>query len=347
MFTNHNPFYLDCACTTPTLKVATDTYTKFAGTCLGRSDYPLAVEAQEMSLESRKLVKQWFDIPEDQIDDWQVVFGYNTTDLINKFRMCLESEYEIISGIGHNSVSLQNDPYANKFNLSKNIVTLYSNIDGLEIENDLISSISISDLAQGFFSFDKEVDTNKIYIFSAHKIYSTHLGIALVHKDLLNTLTPPFIGGGTISETDGREYTLYDGEEAYKSWEAGLPDTGSICALGETIKELISINAREQYIKLGEYTKEIKELLVSKSYQIASTNPEKHTSIVSFFDPNDLGKIWSISENLAKAGINCRAGNCCAESWLNEYNFPPVVRLSLGLNYTEHDKVLQILNKIL
>jgi selenocysteine lyase/cysteine desulfurase len=347
MFTNHNPLYLDNACTTPTLKVATDTYCKFAGTCLGRSDYPLAIESQKITIEARKLVKQWFNIKEDQMDDWQVVFGYNTTDLINKFRIALENtNTNINSGIGHNSVSLQGDPKTN-FDWSKNIVTLYSNIDGLEIANDLISSICICDLAQGFFSFDKQIDSGKIYIFSAHKIYSTHLGVALIHKDLLNTLIPPFIGGGTISDTDGRHYTLYNNDEAYKSWEAGLQDTGSTCALGATIKELIGINAKERYIKLTEYTKNIKELLVSKGYKIASTNPDKHSSIVSFFDPNDLGRIWSISENLAKYGISCRAGNCCGESWLNEYNFPPVVRLSLGLNYTEHLKVLQILNGVL
>jgi len=385
MFTHHNPFYLDCACTTPTLKVATDTYTKFAGTCLGRANYPLAIEAQEMSLETRKQVKQWFNIPAVEMDDWQVVFGYNTTDLINKIKISIKNGFiKIETGIGHNSVSLQDDNYNNSSTLVKqlklkvsnnlvirntldglnvypvphiegtwgnNIISVYSNIDGLLVDNSDIHPVApivICDLAQGFFSFDKKVEKNQIYIFSAHKIYSTHLGVALVHKDILNQLIPPFIGGGAIAETDGREYRLYTDEEAYKSWECGLSDTGSICALGETIKELTKIDARSQYKQINLLTKYIKSILIDKGFEIASTNPDKHSSIVSFYDPKDLTRHIKIGEQLNNDGIACRTGGCCAESWLKANGFPHIVRLSLGLNYTYtgHNKVLTILNKL-
>lgn len=337
---NCNPFYFDNACQTQVLQVAINSYLKYTNLCAGRSGYKEAEEVQKKINETRRLVKEFFQLE----NDWEVVFGYNTTYLINLFvtTFVYKYNYEIVkdsSILGHNSTFLQekncissNDKTGSKKYLF--VKSLYSNVDGQEITVNVKkpdNTLNIFDIAQGVFTH-KEFLNNSIYVFSGHKFYSTHLGIAIAQRKLLKFFEPIFVGGGAVNEVN-KDYFIFSSEPS-KRWEPGLQHVGSIAALGEVIKVFLDTDAPSVYQNMiNLYSEDIERAVKRNNLYLAKQDPNKNTSVFSIYrDIDDIDFADKFSNYLSEKGLATRSGVLCADSYFIEKQLPPVCRVSLGFN---------------
>lgn len=340
MYKIHNcsPLYFDNACQTFPLVEAIEAFLKYTNTCASRGSYKIAEEAKEKVENTRKLVRDFFGLN----TDWEVIFGYNSTFLINLFVNTFVYKYnkKIITDsalLGHNSTFLQEKNCLNVHGQGwLNVRTLYSNVDGQAIPLQLFDGevINIFDIAQGVFQH-KEFIPNSIYIFSAHKFYSTHLGVAIADKRILRFYEPLFVGGGVV-ETVTKDYFVFS-PDVTKKWEAGLQNIGSIAALGAVLEVFLKTDVRSHYQRLIKgFSGAIEAVLIEKGFSLARQDPNLTTSVFSVYrDRHDLEFADNFSDYLAREGISTRSGVLCADSYFLEKSLPTVCRISLGFNNTK------------
>lgn len=346
---NHNQNHFDNACQTQVLSCGIKAHNKYTNICAGRGNYTIAEETLQKINETRKIIKDFFGLD----NNWCVIFGYNTTQLINHFVATFTFKYgmSVIQDtaiMGHNSTFLQDKQHFHEEAVESVLVkTQYSNVDGqiiLDNKNYIEPKIKIIDIAQGVFEH-KDFEDNSIYIFSGHKAYSTHLGVAIVPKDILKFYDPLFVGGGMVEEVNN--YSFKYSADEIKKWEAGLQNSASIICLGEVFKELVNINIKKQYKSLIiKYSRQIENIVKNKGFLIAKQNPNTTTTIISIYESmENIHFANKLSKYLADNGFHTRSGVLCADSYFYEKQIPPVCRISLGINNTD-ESVKNLINTI-
>lgn len=362
-------FYFDSACQTLRPQEVIDAeveYYKEFNACGHRVKYKWGEIVDKKVQETRDSILK---IAGKNSKEYSVAFTLNTTFGINtvlhqikpnKFNQVVTSEIE------HNSVFLPSITYAKKNNLKrlvlprdfhgnleysieqiKNSIVLVnttSNIDGRNLLNikELCKDIKkngsllLLDASQTFghnIQLLKDVDFDAAF-GSGHKMYGPSIGFIIIRKELLKDLDYFFIGGSTVQDVRKSDFDLIsDDSELYARIEPGLQNFAGIMGLNEAINW--KNNFRKNERNSVQYEEELKlylnKLLKELDVNLLNPNP---SSVVSFYtDKIDSHRLGIF---LSERNIMCRTGyHCCHYYLKNLKKFPPLFRISLGLNNTK------------
>ncbi len=361
--------YLDSACQTLRPQQVIDMMDEYYheyNSCGGRVKYNWGIKLDEKIKETRKKVLNFVGKSSSK---YTVAFTLNTTYGLNLVLNQLPPKFKkiITSDIEHNSVFLPTMTIAkrlgiprivlqrsvdgslvyDKNDLSESVAVLnsMSNIDGRElvnlkeIANDLhkTGGIVLIDAAQGISHNQKiiqESDFDALF-FSGHKMYGPSIGVIVIKKTLLAILDIGFIGGGMVEEVESDTYKLIsDPDDLNSRLEIGLQNFAGIIGLSA------SINWIKNYQQEGVTTQAYQEKLLRFLFDELSNIPNiklinsSPSSIVSFY--SDKIDAHRLAIFLSAQNIMVRSGYFCCHYYLkNLKKYPPLVRVSLGLNNTK------------
>jgi cysteine desulfurase/selenocysteine lyase len=361
--------YLDSACQTlrPQQVIdAMDEYYHEYNSCGGRVKYEWGIKLDEKIKETRKKVLNFVGKSNSK---YTVAFTLNTTYGLNLVLSQLPPKFKkiITSDIEHNSVflptmttekrlgiprivlqrSVDGSLMYEKDDLSESVAVLnsMSNIDGRElvnlkeITNDLhkTGGIILIDAAQGISHNQKiiqESDFDALF-FSGHKMYGPSIGVIVIKKTLLASLDIGFIGGGMVEDVEKESYRLIsDPDDLNSRLEIGLQNFAGIVGLSASLDWIKSyqqegITAQADQEKLSHLL--FDELSNIPNIKLINSSP---SSIVSFY--SDKIDAHRLAIFLSAQNIMVRSGYFCCHYYLkNLKKYPPLVRVSLGLNNTK------------
>lgn len=377
-------FYFDSACQTmrPWQVVeAQQEYYRDFNACGGRVKYRWGQRVDERVAQAREGL---LDLVGKSSKEYAIVFTLNTTYAVNLLLQQLPSrnfERLITSEIEHNSVFLPSMIWARRHGLERLVlprdeagnllydsenfrkavvlVNSVSNIDGRKLlnaqklANDLHESggLLLLDGAQHFGHHVGElrhVDFDAIF-GSAHKMYGPSLGFMIVKKKLLSQFEYFLLGGGTVTDVQRDSYELIqDPEELHASLELGLQNWAGIIGLEAAMRWLKEFRPDDS--KPVEYEQKLSHLLWQKLQKIEGLEflNREASPVVSFYKPGlDSHRL---ALYLSEQNIMCRSGYFCCHYFLkNLKKYPPLLRISLGLNVRPEDieEFAAILVKIL
>ena len=182
------------------------------------------------------------------------------------------------------------------------------------------------------------------YAFSAHKIYGPN-GVGVIYgKEKWLSEMPPYQGGGEMISEVSFEGTTYN-ELPYK-FEAGTPNITGVIAFGTALDFVIEIGlqniARWEDELMNHATSKLKEI---PGFKIYGEAPRK-SSVISF---NIEGiHSYALGMLLDKSGIAVRTGHLCADTVIDHFKVPGIVRISFGMYNTkeEIDEFITVLKKL-
>lgn len=361
--------YLDSACQTlrPQQVIdAMDEYYHEYNSCGGRVKYDWGIKLDEKIKETRKKVLNFVG---KSGSEYTVAFTLNTTYGLNLVLSQLPLKFKkvVTSDIEHNSVFLPTIATAKRLNIPRivlprsvdgsleyeindlagaiTVLNSMSNIDGRElvnlkeIANDLhkTGGIVLIDAAQGIChnqDIIRESDFDALF-FSGHKMYGPSIGVIVIKKTLLTNLDIGFIGGGMVEEVESDTYKLIsDPDDLNSRLEIGLQNFAGIVGLNTCLDwiknykpEGMSANVHQE--KLAQLLFE--ELSKIPTLKIINNSP---SPILSFYSEKIDAHRLAIF--LSAQNIMVRSGYFCCHYYLkNLKKFPPLVRISLGLNNTK------------
>lgn len=381
---NTKYFYFDSACQTlrpqEVIDAEVDYYHNF-NACGHRVKYKWGLtvdrKVEETRAELLKLVNK-------SSNEYTVAFTLNTTFGINfVLHQINPNNYKriITSEIEHNSVFLPTITCSKRNNkerivlprledgsldynlkdIESSVVILNttSNIDGRNLNNVLQLSKDIKskegflllDASQSFghnLSILRGVEFDAAF-GSSHKMYGPSLGFIIIKKEFLKSLDCYLIGGSTVLDVQKDEYNLIeDSSELFARIEPGLQNFAGIIGLGESIKWRNTF--KKDGLNEALYEKKLQDYLNVKlkevpNIKMINTNPSSVVSIYSSkMDSHQLGIF------LSERNIMCRTGyHCCHYYLKNLKGYPPLFRISLGLNNTtdQIDYLIDSLNILL
>ncbi|MFZ2253032.1 MAG: aminotransferase class V-fold PLP-dependent enzyme [Minisyncoccia bacterium] len=368
-YLNKDVLYLDSACQTLRPQQVIDAMAEYYheyNSCGGRVKYDWGIKLDEKIKETRKKVLSFAGKP---ASEYAVAFTLNTTYGINLVLGQLPPKFNkiITSDIEHNSVFLPTMTAAkrlsiprtilersangllmyNKDDISGAIVVLnsMSNIDGRELINlkeitddvHKTGGIVLVDAAQGISHDQKiirESDFDALF-FSGHKMYGPSLGVIIIKKSLLAALDIGFIGGGMVEDVEAEKYRLIsDSDDLGSRLEIGLQNFAGIVGLGASLDWLKSfkkegVSAPVHQEKLAQFL--FNELSQIPTLKLINSSP---SPILSFW--SDKIDAHRLAIFLSTQNIMVRSGYFCCHYYLkNLKKYPPLVRVSLGLNNTQ------------
>lgn len=372
--------YFDSACQTLRPQQVIDAMAEYYheyNSCGGRVKYDWGVKLDEKIRETRKKVLSFVGKPPSE---YAVAFTLNTTYGINLVLSQLPFAFQkiITSDIEHNSVFLPTMTAAKRLgiprivlgrradgslpyekdDLSGAIVVLnsMSNIDGRELVNlkqitddaHKVGGIVLIDAAQGASHNQKIIrdsDFDALF-FSGHKMYGPNVGAIVIRKRLLTALNISFIGGGMVEDVEAEKYRLIsDPDDLSSRLEIGLQNFAGIVGLNASIDWLAKY--KPENIAPHTHQKQLAQFLFDElsrmpSLKLVNTAP---SPIISFYsekiDAHRLAIFLSAQRMMVRSGYFC-----CHYYLKNLKKYPPLVRVSIGLNNTKEQvesfvKILQ------
>lgn len=373
--------YVDTACQSlrpkPVIDALNEYYTKF-NSCGERVKYPWGEKTEQKVEETRKKILKFLKL---KPKDYFVSFTLNTTYGINLILNQIDArgfKKIITSDVEHNSPFLSTLAFSKKNKIPreviernedgtvpidtdfKNAIVVFncvSNVDGRRLENlnEIVKKIHkengviIVDAAQAMAhnSDILEKVPADVICFSAHKMYAPSLGVMVVRKDLLPKLDTSFIGGGMVDDVFRDEFKpSYDNpEKFYTKFEPGLQAFGEIIALNRAIDWLEDVPKKAKK-EFEELSKQLFDFLSDQS-KVKLLNKKPSTVFSFYVDGIDSHLLGAA---LADEGIMVRTGYFCVHYYLShEKNYPPLIRISLGLhnNQADIDKIINVIRKAL
>lgn len=301
--------------------------------------------------------------------DYTVAFTLNTTTGINQILHQIKPEFYnriITSNIEHNSVFLPSITWAKKHNKERLVLDRTDdgslNIDGVRFDKDIVlvnttcnfdgrNLVNAPELAKicqssgsrllidGAQTLGHEVEFIKNTEFDAlfssgHKMYGPSIGIIVIKKTFLEELDLYMLGGGTVEDVNKDDFQIIrDQNELYTRLEIGLQNFGGIIGLGEAIRWRKNFNKDGQNANQYEHTLAkhlFKELKTINNIEILNQQP---SGTVSFYSQKI--EAHKLGVYLGEQNIMFRTGYFCCFYYLkNLKKYPPLVRISLGLNNT-------------
>lgn len=365
-----NRIYFDSACQSlrpePVLEEMRDYYTKF-NSCGDRVKYRWGLKVDEKVEETRADILKLLKLSPK---NYFVSFTLNTTYGLNLILNQLKSDgikKVVTSDIEHNSVFLSTLAFADKHGIDREVLArnddgsinlgeadftdavvvlnAVSNIDGRQLKN--INNVAgqvhrqgglfIVDAAQAMAYHHKllaGVDADAI-CFSSHKMYGPSLGVVVAKKSLLERISTSFIGGGMVDDVKKDSYKLLSDsdEHIHTAFEAGLQPYAEIIGLGAAIKWLTK-EEKSGHDRVAGYVKQLADFLQSADGFHVLAQPNSPT--ISFY--HDEYDAHLLAEALSDQDIMVRSGYFCAHYYLHHIkDYPPLVRLSLGLHNRQSD----------
>ncbi len=362
--------YMDSSCQTmrpaPVISAITDYYQKY-NACGGRVKYEWGQKVDGLVEETRELILDYLGLSEkNYVCSFTLNTSYGLNLILNqlplgKFKSVITSEIE------HNSVFLTTIELAKRLDVPRIIlerqtdgtliydkaqlekavvvVNAVSNIDARTLKNikEVVSDthkaggIVIIDAAQAMGNSHEILqgcDPDAI-CFSAHKMYAASFGGIVISKKLLKSLDLRIVGGGMVTAVRENDYDIVESDMA--SWlEPGLQAYGEIISLNSAIKWKKNLKIEGQ--KPTDYVKKLSTQLfegLSEIPGIHIINSNASPVISFYFDKIDAHRLAVF---LSSGGIMARSGYFCCHYYLIEkMNYPPLLRLSIGLNNTSAD----------
>lgn len=373
--------YVDTACQSlrpkPVIDALNEYYTNF-NSCGERVKYPWGEKTEQKVEEARKKVLKFLRL---KSKDYFVSFTLNTTYGINLILNQIDvKDFEkiVTSDIEHNSPFLSTLAFSKKNKIPRDVIrrnedgtiptdvdfkdaivvlNCVSNVDGRRLENlnEIVKKVHkeggviVVDGAQAMAHNSdilEKVQADAI-CFSAHKMYAPSLGVMVVRKDFLPKLNTSFIGGGMVDDVFRDEFKpSYDNpEKFYTKFEPGLQAFGEIIAFSKAIDWLENVpkKARKEFDGLCEQLFEF----LDNQPKIKLLN-KKPSAVISFYIDGIDSHLFGAA--LADEGIMVRTGYFCVHYYLShEKNYPPLIRISLGLhnNQADIDKIINVIRKAL
>lgn len=374
--------YLDGACQTPrpasVLRAMQEYHTEY-NACGGRAKYGWGVRVDENVAQSREAL---LTLTGKSPKEYAVAFTLNTTYGINLVLHQLPDAWKriVTSEIEHNSVFVPSQTWAARRGAERLVlpreengalaydpaqldravvlVNAVSNIDGRRLENaarladdvHARGGLLLLDGAQALGhnpAWLRGVDFDAIFT-SGHKMYGPSIGAIVIRRELLRTLTPFFLGGGTVADVERETFTLLEEPEEHAVLEPGLQDWAGIIGLGEAVRWMGTVRPE------GRGTAEHEEELSRIVFDGLRALPRVHlvnaapSPVISFHvDGLDSHRLAILLDG---QGILCRSGHFCCHYYLQHLRaLPPLLRVSLGLHNTRADaeRFLDVLGKIL
>lgn len=164
-------------------------------------------------------------------------------------------------------------------------------------------------------------------VFSAHKTYGmTGCAPLYLSERLLAQLPPMVVGGGIVEQVAPLSARFIDGVQRF---EAGSPNTVAIVAAATAVQWLTT----QDFTQLQQLRSLLVHELQQRPWLTVLPSGENATPTVAFysteFHAQDIA-IW-----LDQHDIAVRAGHHCAQLFLQHWQLPAVVRVSLGIYNTE------------
>lgn len=360
--------YFDSACQSlrpqPVIEAMQNYYTKF-NSCGERVKYKWGLEVDDKVESTRAVILKLLKLSPKK---YFVSFTLNTTYGLNLLLSQLDPagiKKVVTSDIEHNSVFLSTMAFAKRCSLPREILSrnndgsidlasadftdavvvlnAVSNIDGRQLKNiqalaDAVhhqGGLLVVDAAQAMSYYHKllagvEADA---FCFSSHKMYGPSLGVMVIKRSLLDHIQTSFIGGGMVDDVSAQDYKLSatNPEHIHTIFEAGLQAYGEIIGLGAAIDWM---NRREQDSQIANYSGQIIDFL-RQAPGFHVLNGEVTPTIAFYHEKYDS---HLLAEAMSDQGIMARSGYFCAHYYLNHVkNYPPLVRLSLGLHNRQSD----------
>jgi cysteine desulfurase/selenocysteine lyase len=355
--------YMDAACQTlrPTVVIDAETeyYTQY-NACGGRVKYKWGEMVDRKVGDAREGLLSYAG---KRAPEYRAIFSLNTTYGINLVLHQLPSKRFtriVTSEIEHNSVFLPTITWAKRNNADRIvlprdddgnlmyqpsdlqdavvIVNSMSNIDGRILKNikDLAQDthaaggIVLIDGAQGFgHDIERLRDTDYDAAFgSGHKMYGPSMGFIIIKEDLLHSLDPFFLGGGTVDDVTRDAFVLQTSDEAHAVLEPGLQNWSGILGLHKAI-EWLSHQKKDHETILAQILFNV----LKDQPRVTMLNKEP-SSVISFYV--DTIDAHTLALYLSQQNIMCRSGHFCCHAYLNhQLHLPPLLRVSLGLYNTE------------
>ncbi len=238
------------------------------------------------------------------------------------------------------------------------VVNAASNFDGRKLLNieelnkavHKAGGILIIDAAQAMaHSADilRGVEVDAI-CFSAHKLYSSSLGVIVWRDDLLDKMDYGFVGGGMVDDVELDHYkaSAEGKEHRYTRFESGLQAWGEIVALGAALDWLDKKVSKKDWENLHQNAEDLYEFLKG-SPKVHFVNHEANPTMSFYVEGLDS---HLLGEALSREGIMARTGYFCAHYYLDHVlGLPPLVRFSLGLHNRPEDieRIKDVLGKVL
>lgn len=381
----NNLIYLDNSATTypkpDEVYKYMDSFYRKHGVNPGRSGFDAALEAEEIVMNTRKLLTDFFNAGGDPN---RLTFSYNASDSLNMIiqGLAMKEDHVITTMLEHNSVlrPLHHlemngvikvthlmfdekgyiDPDDVKKSIQKNtkmaVINHCSNVIGTIQPIAEIGKICkeagilfIVDTTQsaGTIPVDMQAMGIDVVVFTGHKCL----------------FGPTGIGGSYVMENVPVKYTRFGGtgvrsaqlthlEEFPYRLECGTMNLVGVAGLNAGVKWILengmeSLHKKEIYLyeKLRQGLQSIENVITYCAY-----NSENHNPIISFnikgFDSGDVGTMLDVDYNIA-----CRTGLHCAPKvhvGLGTDKIHGSVRLSIGpFNTEEHiDKAIEAVKEI-
>jgi cysteine desulfurase/selenocysteine lyase len=381
-YLKRDDIYMDNACQNlrpqPVID-SMDRYYRTYNACGGRVKYKWGQKVDGEVEETRELVLDYLGLSKK---DYICTFTLNTTYGINLILSQLPDgifKQVTISEIEHNSVFLPTIKLAGRLgvprkvlnrdedgglkyemsDLEKSVVVVNttSNIDGRllvnlkQLINDTHKSngIVIIDAAQTMAHYHELLIgcSADAICFSAHKVYAGSLGVVVIRKELLGSLTIGFVGGGMVSSVQEQSFTLLPAEDMTAWLEPGLQAYGEIISLKNAIMWLKIV--KPAGLNPSDYMKKMSESLfkgLSAIPDLKMINNRPSSVISVYTNKVDAHRLATF---LSASGIMVRSGYfCCHYYLLEKKKYPPLLRFSIGLQTTEADiqKTVEIMKKI-
>ncbi|MGP3667981.1 MAG: aminotransferase class V-fold PLP-dependent enzyme [Candidatus Bathyarchaeota archaeon] len=157
-----------------------------------------------------------------------------------------------------------------------------------------------------------KINVNKVdcdfFTFSGHKMCGpTGSGVLYMREELMESLTPIYVGGGTVEAVNIDDYRLLKGPSKF---EAGTPAIGEVIGLKAAAEYLKSVGLEniEQHEKM--LSRKIYDGLVRISgVEVYGPKPEFKIGVTSFnvknLNPHDLALILDSKAIAVRSGLHC------------------------------------------
>lgn len=365
---NKNIHYFDYAATTFMCKCSLDKYCEFEnniGIMWGKGNNRLSKDSKYIFDKSCNDIREHFGIS----DNYSMILGKNTTELINIFALSLEDRIKpldiiMVGPYEHHSNYLPWKYIAKKknaiffemplledgsinYNYIKKIadkikIIAYSSVANTNAysinEKELLSVINKETYV--FVDESQKVAHSKIicddkidaYILSSHKMYGPkNIAGAYVKNSVINDMKPIILGGGMIS-TQNLEDTWLEGKDKFLG---GTYNIGLVLAWAEACKFIEKIG----YEKIIENEKEcfdfvVKILKECDGIDIMNRGTDIY-SMISFV--SEKYHAHDIESLLSKSGIIIRTGNLCSQNSIRKMGENAINRISFGIGITQED----------
>jgi cysteine desulfurase/selenocysteine lyase len=169
--------------------------------------------------------------------------------------------------------------------------------------------------------------------FTGHKVYGpSGIGVLYGRREILKDL-PPFLGGGAMIESVGRDAITYGPPP--ERFEAGTPPIVEAIGLGAALDYMMIQGRAEIARQEAELSAYAHERLDELNWLTIYGRAPGKGGIISFtmdgLHPHDISMV------VDRSGVAIRAGHHCAQPLMERFGVPAMCRVSFGLYNTRDD----------